>query len=72
VKPGERASLDQSIEQLAGMLATFGVDRRDPVAMKGALAAVQSLAAVLAHTPPDFDCESIVRGLLLNLTEMQP
>jgi hypothetical protein len=72
VKPGERASLDQGIEGLARLLETFGVDRRDPVAMKGALAAVQSLVAILAHSPPTHDRESIVRGLLLSLTEMQP
>jgi hypothetical protein len=69
--PAETAMLDQTAEGVAAMLQRYGVDRRDPAAMKGALAALQLLTFVF-HETPGGDRDGMVRGLLYSLGEMQP
>jgi hypothetical protein len=69
--PGERATLDQATKGTGELLATFGVDRHDPVAMGAALAAIRALTVVFAATPGGGHDE-ITAGFLRSLTELQP
>jgi hypothetical protein len=69
--PQTRHLVDQHSEHIAELLTLFGIDRRDPVAMRGAFAATQALACIF-HESSGQDRDSLLRGFLLCLQEMQP
>ena len=71
MSPGDRANLDQALEGFLGVLQTFGIDRNDPVAMAHALATVRAISVIISHLPSEAMAASVVRGVLLGLTEAE-